>query len=81
MQRFSVYWINLEACAKRPRRVCLLFLVLLRAGKSSFRRAGLLPRLKRDDRNFLLLPVMRPERAPISGERVFLLRSKVCVEP
>src|ERR1700737_1268796 len=38
------------------------------AGKSSFLRAGLSPRLKRDDRNFLPLPIIRPERAAISGE-------------
>ena len=38
------------------------------AGKSSFLRAGLWPRLARDDRNFLPLPVVRPERAAISGE-------------
>ncbi|HTV31327.1 MAG TPA: SUMF1/EgtB/PvdO family nonheme iron enzyme [Xanthobacteraceae bacterium] len=38
------------------------------AGKSSFLRAGLFPRLARDDRNFLPLPVIRPERAAISGE-------------
>src|SRR5262245_47805132 len=38
------------------------------AGKSSFLRAGLLPRLGREDRTFLPLPVMRPERAAISGE-------------
>ena len=38
------------------------------AGKSSFLRAGLLPRLARDDRNFLPLPIIRPERAAISGE-------------
>ncbi len=38
------------------------------AGKSSFLRAGLLPRLMRDDRNFLPLPIVRPERAAISGE-------------
>jgi hypothetical protein len=38
------------------------------AGKSSFLRAGLFPRLMRDDRNFLPLPVMRPERAAISGD-------------
>lgn len=37
------------------------------AGKSSFLRAGLLPRLLRDDRNFLTLPVIRPDRAAISG--------------
>jgi WD40 repeat protein len=38
------------------------------AGKSSFLRAGILPRLKRDDRNFLTLPVVRPGRAAIAGE-------------
>src|SRR5262249_12185212 len=38
------------------------------AGKSSFLRAGLLPRLARDDRNFLTLPVIRPDRAAIGGE-------------
>jgi formylglycine-generating enzyme required for sulfatase activity len=38
------------------------------SGKSSFLRAGVLPRLKRDDRHFLPLPVIRPERAAISGE-------------
>jgi formylglycine-generating enzyme required for sulfatase activity len=44
------------------------------AGKSSFLRAGLLPRLKRDDRHYLPLPIIRPERAAISGE-TGLLRS------
>ena len=38
------------------------------AGKSSFMRAGLWPRLKRDDRYFLPLPVIRPERAALSGD-------------
>jgi WD40 repeat protein len=38
------------------------------AGKSSFLRAGLIPRLQRDDANFTVLPVLRPERAPITGE-------------
>jgi formylglycine-generating enzyme required for sulfatase activity len=38
------------------------------AGKSSFLRAGLIPRLARDDRNFLPLPVIRPGQAAISGE-------------
>ncbi|MGD1036459.1 MAG: SUMF1/EgtB/PvdO family nonheme iron enzyme [Roseiarcus sp.] len=38
------------------------------AGKSSFLRAGILPRLARDDRHFLTLPVVRPERSAIGGE-------------
>jgi formylglycine-generating enzyme required for sulfatase activity len=38
------------------------------AGKSSFLRAGLFPRLVRDDRHFLPLPIIRPDRAVISGE-------------
>ena len=37
------------------------------AGKSSFLRAGLIARLKRDEENFLVLPFVRPERAAISG--------------
>jgi DNA-binding beta-propeller fold protein YncE len=47
------------------------FLVILGAsgaGKSSYLRAGLLPRLARDDRHFLPLPVLRPERAAITGQ-------------
>lgn len=39
------------------------------AGKSSFLRAGLLPRLARDDRSFLCLPPIRPERAVLTGDR------------
>ena len=38
------------------------------AGKSSFLRAGLFPRVARDDRNFLPLPVIRPGRAAINGD-------------
>lgn len=38
------------------------------AGKSSFLRAGLLPRLARDDIAFLPLPPIRPERSALSGE-------------
>jgi formylglycine-generating enzyme required for sulfatase activity len=38
------------------------------AGKSSFMRAGLLPRLGRAPQTFLPLTVIRPNRTPISGE-------------
>ena len=39
------------------------------SGKSSFLRAGLLPRLARDDRHFVALSSVRPERRPLSGDR------------
>jgi formylglycine-generating enzyme required for sulfatase activity len=38
------------------------------AGKSSFMRAGLLPRLARESHRFLPLPVVRPERAVLTGD-------------
>jgi tetratricopeptide (TPR) repeat protein len=38
------------------------------AGKSSYLRAGLWPRLKRDDRNFVLLSTIRPERNAMIGK-------------
>ena len=38
------------------------------AGKSSYLRAGLWPRLERDDHNFLVLPVIRPERGVLTGK-------------
>ena len=37
-------------------------------GKSSFLRAGLLPRLRRVDRRFLPLLIVRPEQAVLTGE-------------
>lgn len=37
------------------------------SGKSSYLRAGLYPRLERDDRHFLPLPVIRPEKHVITG--------------
>ncbi|MGA9322744.1 MAG: TIR domain-containing protein [Xanthobacteraceae bacterium] len=45
------------------------------AGKSSFLRAGLLPRLARDDLRFLTLPVIRPERNAVTGEETGLLHA------
>jgi WD40 repeat protein len=41
------------------------------AGKSSFLRAGILPRLHRDSRHFYDLPIIRPERAALTGEHGF----------
>jgi formylglycine-generating enzyme required for sulfatase activity len=43
------------------------------AGKSSFLRAGLYPRLARDESNFLPLPVIRAEQAAISGKTGLLV--------
>ena len=38
-------------------------------GKSSFLRAGLLPRLTRDTRHFLPMPIVRPGRHALTGDR------------
>jgi hypothetical protein len=38
------------------------------SGKSSFLRAGLLPRLKRADADFVCLAPLRPERAALTGD-------------
>jgi WD40 repeat protein len=38
------------------------------SGKSSFLRAGLIPRLQREDRRFVVLGIMRPERNALTGE-------------
>jgi hypothetical protein len=57
-----------EAAAPR----LLVILGASGAGKSSFLRAGLLPRVGREDRTFLPLPVIRPERSAITGETGFL---------
>jgi WD40 repeat protein len=37
------------------------------AGKSSFLRAGLVPRLQKDDRSYLVLNIVRPERKALTG--------------
>ena len=50
------------------------------AGKSSFLKAGLLARLRRDEDNFLILPTWRPGRDALNGE-TGLLRSLGLSEP
>jgi WD40 repeat protein len=54
----------------RKKEFQTLFVVLgpSGAGKSSFLRAGILPRLRREDRRYLLLEIMRPERRPLTGK-------------
>lgn len=44
------------------------------SGKSSLVRAGVLPRLKRDPRNWLVLDVLRPRRAPLDELAIVLSR-------
>ena len=41
------------------------------SGKSSFLRAGLLPRLQRDDRNFVVLGTVRPDGNALTGSYGF----------
>jgi len=67
-------------CEAAPSRL-LVILGASGPGKSSFLRAGLLPRLGREDRTFLPLPVIRPERAPSPAKRASCAHSKALVLP
>ena len=66
-----------ELRAMRLSRVKSLFVVLgpSGSGKSSFLRAGLVPRLQRQDRRFVVLGVMRPERNALTGAKASRRRS------
>ena len=41
------------------------------SGKSSFLRAGILPRVRSEDRHYLVLDIVRPERRAMSGKTGF----------
>ena len=57
----------------RKARIKLWFVILgpSGSGKSSFLRAGLIPRLQNDDREFLVLGIVRPERDVLHGANGF----------
>jgi hypothetical protein len=59
---------RLRGLREAPPPRLLVILGASGAGKSSLLRAGVLPRLACDDRHFLALPIIRPERIAISGE-------------
>jgi len=50
------------------------------AGKSSFLKAGIIARLKRDEENFVVLPVIRPERAALSGGNGLAVSLGCCLD-
>lgn len=66
----------------RERGVEQLFVVLgaSGAGKSSFLRAGLLPRLRRDSAHFVVLPPVRPGRQLITGPHGLVASLKAGLE-
>jgi len=59
---------KLRGLRDKPSPRVLVVLGASGAGKSSFMRAGLLPRLARDDRHFLVLPVIRPGQDALEGD-------------
>src|SRR5262249_11535802 len=59
---------RLRGLREAPQPRLLVILAASGGGKSSLLRAGLLPRLARDDRQFLALPIIRPDRSAITGD-------------
>lgn len=58
---------HLRQIRTQDRNCLFIILGASGSGKSSLLSAGLLPRIARDDRHFLTLPVIRPEMAATSG--------------
>ena len=51
------------------------------SGKSSFLRAGILPRLNRDEHHFVTLPIIRPEHSVLRGDNGLLsCLTKICAQ-
>lgn len=60
---------------------CLVILGASGSGKSSFLRAGIWPRLKRDDQRFITLSPVRPARDVFSSDEGFINSLlKICAE-
>jgi len=64
---------HLTELCDRGGRCLVILLGASGSGKSSFLRAGLLPRLARDDRRFLPLPILRPRGAAMWGDEGLLV--------
>ncbi len=62
---------ELRRMAQTPARRLLVLLGPSGAGKSSLLRAGLWPRLARDDRNYFPLPTIRPGNAVLTDQHGF----------
>jgi hypothetical protein len=63
---------QLRGLRDAPPPRCLVIIGASGAGKSSFLRAGLWPRLARDDQTFLPLPIIRPGYPSLYGENGLL---------
>lgn len=59
---------SLREIRTTSRRRLFVLLGASGAGKSSLMRAGIWPRINRDDRNFIALPIIRPSNAILSGK-------------
>jgi len=66
--RFCAAWMCCAGCAPAEWSRCLWCSARRERASRRFLRAGLLPRLRRDDRTFLPMDIVRPERAVLTAE-------------